>query len=225
VKKMDIKPEHYFWLKNGGSIKSIDELPDALDVMPNEIFSHHVNDHKNDFSRWVNDVFDNKELAEMMLAAKSMNEMKQKVRNYISDKTKKQEKLEMPKLLAYIPEKTKIKVTKEKIVSKIKRKVNEVHAVIKTRANKKKSLAKKSKKVAKPKIKSHKAVAEKTASVDYIMGKKNIDIENKKEVELPSIEKKCEMRCRFHTFEGPIAEFILGVAVGVTIAIALSVFL
>jgi len=225
---MEIKPEHYFWLKNGGSIKSIEELPNALDVMPNDIFSHHVNEQKNDFSNWVKDVFNDKELAEMMLAAKNLNEMKQKVRNYISNKIKKQEKLEMPKLLAYNPEKLKVKVIKEKISSKIKRKIKEAHAVVKKKISKK-SISKKGKKVSKKMIKVHKAVAEKTASVDYIMGKKeepkNVEIKNKKEVELPSIEKRCEMRCRYHTFEGPIAEFILGTAVGITIAIALSVFL
>ncbi len=53
----ELQPELYFRLHGGDIIKSIPGLQKALLNMNEETFSHHCNDHKNDFSSWVRDVF------------------------------------------------------------------------------------------------------------------------------------------------------------------------
>ncbi len=58
-----LQPELHFRLRDGGVIKSIPGLHKALITMDNETFSHHCNDHKNDFSAWVKDVFHEPALA------------------------------------------------------------------------------------------------------------------------------------------------------------------
>jgi transketolase len=60
---LELHPELYFRLHGGGTIKSIPGLHKALITMNNETFSHHCNEHKNDFSAWVREVFKEPALA------------------------------------------------------------------------------------------------------------------------------------------------------------------
>lgn len=53
----EIQPDLYFKLHSGGIIKSIPGLTKALLEMNNETFSHHCNEHKNDFSTWIKEAF------------------------------------------------------------------------------------------------------------------------------------------------------------------------
>ncbi len=59
----EIKPEHYFYVSDGKVIKSLEELPEALEQMQDGTFSFHANEFKNDFANWVRDVFNKKSLA------------------------------------------------------------------------------------------------------------------------------------------------------------------
>ena len=63
--------EHHFIVADGRKLKNIIELADALETMSEEIFRHHVNEFKNDFSAWVRDVFYEHSLAEDMSRAKN----------------------------------------------------------------------------------------------------------------------------------------------------------
>lgn len=63
--------EHHFVVADGRKLKNIIELADALETMSEEIFRHHVNDFKNDFSKWVKDVFYEHSLAEDIARAKN----------------------------------------------------------------------------------------------------------------------------------------------------------
>ena len=56
--------EHHFVVADGKKLKNIIELADALETMSEEIFRHHANEFKNDFSSWVKDVFYDHSLAE-----------------------------------------------------------------------------------------------------------------------------------------------------------------
>ena len=56
--------EHHFMVADGRKLKNIVELADALETMSEEIFRHHANELKNDFSSWVKDVFYDHSLAE-----------------------------------------------------------------------------------------------------------------------------------------------------------------
>lgn len=56
--------EKVFYLADGRKVKSLLELTEALESMSEDVFRHHVNAARNDFSNWVNDVFMDKELAQ-----------------------------------------------------------------------------------------------------------------------------------------------------------------
>ncbi|MBW2992132.1 hypothetical protein KY345_02850 [Candidatus Woesearchaeota archaeon] len=56
--------EKVFYLKDGRKLKNILELTEAFESMSEDVFRHHVNEMRNDFSSWVGDVLDDKELAE-----------------------------------------------------------------------------------------------------------------------------------------------------------------
>jgi hypothetical protein len=56
--------EHTFKLhKTSIEIRSIPELAEALEIMSEESFVHHVNEKKNDFAAWVRDVMHDDELS------------------------------------------------------------------------------------------------------------------------------------------------------------------
>lgn len=58
-------PEEYaFVLADGRKLKSLFDLMHSFRDMSEEVFRHHVNDMRNDFSNWVHDVFEEPELAE-----------------------------------------------------------------------------------------------------------------------------------------------------------------
>lgn len=63
--------EHHFVVADGRKLKNIIELADALETMSEEIFGHHVNEARNDFSAWVKDVFYDHSLAEDISRAKN----------------------------------------------------------------------------------------------------------------------------------------------------------
>ena len=63
--------EQHFVVADGTKLKSILELADALETMSEEIFRHHANEFKNDFSSWVKDVFYDHSLAEDISRAKN----------------------------------------------------------------------------------------------------------------------------------------------------------
>ena len=63
--------EQHFVVADGRKLKNIIELADALETMTEDIFSHHVNEAKNDFSSWVKDVFYDHSLAEDISRAKN----------------------------------------------------------------------------------------------------------------------------------------------------------
>lgn len=72
--------ERCFWINNGPVLKNLDELYKALGEIKKEMFTHHVNDGKNDFSNWVRDVLGDQKLAEDITNAKSKREMASKVK-------------------------------------------------------------------------------------------------------------------------------------------------
>jgi len=48
----------YFWVVDGTVIRGLKELAEAVDAMDYNIFEHHVNNGRNDFATWVEDVFE-----------------------------------------------------------------------------------------------------------------------------------------------------------------------
>lgn len=66
-KKKKIKPEFHFISNSGEVIKDLKELAMNLDAMSDEDFLHHVTEDRNDFSKWIGDVFKERRLAEELL--------------------------------------------------------------------------------------------------------------------------------------------------------------
>jgi DNA repair exonuclease SbcCD ATPase subunit len=59
----DLPKEHKFWLLDGSSVTSLHELYDAFKDMSDEVFFHHVGKGRNDFSKWVKNVYHDENLA------------------------------------------------------------------------------------------------------------------------------------------------------------------
>jgi len=69
-------PEHHaFVLKDGKKLRSLFELADVLEQTTDDVFGHHVNPGRNDFSTWVRDIFNDKFLADDMKKALHRLEM------------------------------------------------------------------------------------------------------------------------------------------------------
>jgi hypothetical protein len=68
-----VGPEYYFFLVDGRPLKNLLELADAMEEMTEEAFKHHVTETKNDFAKWVHDVFGDEELAIKLGQSKTKN--------------------------------------------------------------------------------------------------------------------------------------------------------
>jgi hypothetical protein len=71
----EIKPNEYFYMHNGVVLKSLHDLIDALEVVDDDTFNFHVSEHKNDFAKWVAQVFKDNHLAGRLQQSKSRAEM------------------------------------------------------------------------------------------------------------------------------------------------------
>ena len=60
----DVDAHHHFHVHTGSGLKNIYELSEALEIMDENAFSHHVNREKNDFANWIRDVIGDLKLAE-----------------------------------------------------------------------------------------------------------------------------------------------------------------
>jgi hypothetical protein len=84
----NVKPEFYFKLIDGSEIKNLLELADALDRMTDDVFYYHVNEQRNDFSNWVRDVFNEKDLAESIEKLNNKLETEISVLKFLVNKLK-----------------------------------------------------------------------------------------------------------------------------------------
>lgn len=73
--------EEGFRLSNA-TLYSIQELLYELEKMPDEVFSHYVNEQKNDFANWIEGVFGLSDLANRIRHTNSKEEMINALKNY-----------------------------------------------------------------------------------------------------------------------------------------------
>ncbi len=56
--------EYHFVLADGKKLKDMLELVESLEDMTEDVYRHHANEMKNDFSNWIRDIFNEHELAD-----------------------------------------------------------------------------------------------------------------------------------------------------------------
>jgi hypothetical protein len=68
-------PKKHFYLKDGGSLSSLDELFAELQTMEGHVWDHHTNQGRNDFATWVRDVMEDRFLAKNIELAKEKDDL------------------------------------------------------------------------------------------------------------------------------------------------------
>lgn len=86
---MDVTPNQHFNLHMGASVRNLQGLAEALEIMDDTTFKHHVTKDKNDFSNWVNNVICDTELSKDLFKAKS----RKKAFEAVSQRVEQLEKL------------------------------------------------------------------------------------------------------------------------------------
>lgn len=94
---MEVKPENYFWLRDGRALKDLHELSDAFEKMHDDIFKHHVNNEKNDFANWIRDIIKDEKLAEKIIKCSDRHTMHQAIKEKLTKKEQKYEIIEKQK--------------------------------------------------------------------------------------------------------------------------------
>lgn len=80
-------PEQFvFFVRDGKVVKNLKELVAALDKMADDVFHHHANREKNDFSNWIRDVMQHHDLAHNILG-KNKHGTKETIMIYVKRKT------------------------------------------------------------------------------------------------------------------------------------------
>lgn len=71
----DCNPENAFWACNGDILRNLYELLNHIKKTDEWTFKYHVNDdnQKNDFAKWVRDVFSDNKLADELESVKDKN--------------------------------------------------------------------------------------------------------------------------------------------------------
>ena len=71
----DCNPENAFWVCNGDILRNLYELLNHIKKTDEWTFKYHVNDdnQKNDFTKWIRDVFSDNKLADELENVKDRN--------------------------------------------------------------------------------------------------------------------------------------------------------
>nr|MCK4930160.1 hypothetical protein [Nanoarchaeota archaeon] len=81
-----LSPHKYFHLKDGKSLKNLEEVYHALKYMSDNTFDHHVSSAKNDFARWIAHSLGKEELAGRLLTKATREEMLELIKNELEKK-------------------------------------------------------------------------------------------------------------------------------------------
>ncbi len=77
----NVPPEKSFWVNNGPVLRNVIELATAAKKLAPQQFIHHINNAKNDFAKWVDDVIRDSELAKQLRRIKTKDELAHVVKN------------------------------------------------------------------------------------------------------------------------------------------------
>jgi hypothetical protein len=75
--------ETCFWTTDGEILHDLKDLCDAFDRMSISVFSHHVNETKNDFADWVENILNDKDCAMALRKSKQPKTAKSTVMRHL----------------------------------------------------------------------------------------------------------------------------------------------
>lgn len=78
----------YFYFNNGKNAKNLRELHKEINKMDNEMYSAFVNNKKNDFYNWINDVLCHKKLAMSIKRVRAKETLIKKIEGELPKKRK-----------------------------------------------------------------------------------------------------------------------------------------
>lgn len=64
-----------FYVHEGSTVSTVRGLADALNKAPESVFHHHITKQKNDFARWIREVFDDEAAASVLESARNPSEV------------------------------------------------------------------------------------------------------------------------------------------------------
>lgn len=85
-----VPTNNVFHSMNGRSFNSLKELADAANILPDDIFNHHVSKSKNDFADWIETTIGDKALANLLRKIFSKKEFSNKLRKRVAEYLKAQ---------------------------------------------------------------------------------------------------------------------------------------
>jgi len=94
-----IDEDKWFRFTHGKKASSLQELRHVIEELNEAEFRHHVNDERNDFAKWVEDVFEQKKLAKSMRKARDKEELIKTLDAFLKKKHK-QTRSEEKKVIA-----------------------------------------------------------------------------------------------------------------------------
>ncbi len=74
-----------FWLCTNEYLRSLNTLAIALENASDDVFRYHVDKYKNDFSTWVKDIVDDKDLAREISRIKTRYTLVRKIRENVDE--------------------------------------------------------------------------------------------------------------------------------------------
>jgi hypothetical protein len=74
-----------FWLCTNEYLRSLNTLSNSLESSTDDVFRYHVDKYKNDFSTWVKDVVDDKDLAREISRIKTRSTLVRKIKENIDE--------------------------------------------------------------------------------------------------------------------------------------------
>jgi len=122
--------KNYFQLGNGQIIKDIGELPLVLEKIDTNLFSTHVTPFKNDFAKWIYDIFNIQDLSSMLSEVKSKEEHIRILKAYLKQSNIGRQSGEVRQVYSWKPSnapqdnQTKSSTAKEEITEKKESKPN-----------------------------------------------------------------------------------------------------
>ncbi|MBN2881476.1 hypothetical protein JXM83_05505 [Candidatus Woesearchaeota archaeon] len=81
-----INEENFFITNAGEQIKDLKELAQNFATMHPDVFNHHVNEQRNDFATWVENIFKEKELATTLHLTHNAKDSQIAVLNHLVEK-------------------------------------------------------------------------------------------------------------------------------------------